>query len=58
MCYIEFLHKKFLILMKSTLSIFVTVVLLMLSENLFPNCEKKKVVFEYKNAMEGLIIKN
>ena len=30
----------------------------MLSENLFPNCEKKKVVFEYKNAMEGLIIKN
>lgn len=58
MCYIELLHKKFLILMKSTVSIFVTVVLLMLSENPFPNCEKKKVMFEYKNAMEGLIIKN
>ena len=40
MCYIELLHKKFL--MKSTLSIFVTAGLLMLSENPFPNCEKKK----------------
>ena len=50
--------QKVLILMKSTLSIFVTVVLLMLSENPFPNWKKKKVVFEYKNTMEGLIIKN